>query len=149
MQPSEMFKNESGAGGGVCAWRCVLLRDTDVWAVTSLLAQTMRARWNWRFGFTFKVQHQNVFTVHDDARLVLLTVFNVTYDFSPSNSNLLFSGDVTLTYGCTIHLGHLHVALDLSEIQAEVLATDRHKRASLPWSTQGSDLLKFWSTLMI
>lgn len=34
MQPSEMFKNESGAGGGVYAWLCVLLRDMDVWADT-------------------------------------------------------------------------------------------------------------------
>lgn len=84
-----------------------------------------------------------MFTAHDNTRLVLLTVFNMTCDFSPSDSNSLFSGDVTLTYGCTVHLGHLHVVLDLSEIQAEVLATDGHERASLPWSTQGSDLLKF------
>lgn len=70
-------------------------------------------------------------------------------DFFPSNNNLLFSRDVTLTYGCTIHLGHPHVTLDLSEIQAEVLTTDSHERAPLPRSTQGSDLLKFKSTLMI
>lgn len=69
--------------------------------------------------------------------------------FPPPNNNLLFSRDVALAYGCTIHLGHLHVTLDLSEIQAEVLTTDSHKRASLSRSTQGSDLFKFKSTLMI
>lgn len=36
-QPSEIFKNESGAGDGAYVWLCVFLRDTDVWAATSLL----------------------------------------------------------------------------------------------------------------
>lgn len=80
--------------------------------------------------------------MQDNTRAVLLTVFNIMCDLSLSNSNLLFSRDVTLTYGCTIHLGHLHVTLDLSEIQAEVLTADSHKRAPLSRSTQGSDLLK-------
>lgn len=78
-----------------------------------------------------------------NTRVALLTVFNMMCDFAPSNNNLLFSSDVALTYGCTIHLGHLHVTLDLSEIQAKVLTTDSHERAPLPGSTQRSDLLKF------
>lgn len=80
--------------------------------------------------------------MQDNTHVALLTVFNMMCDFAPSN-NLLFSRDVALTYGCTIHLGHLHVTLDLSEIQAEVLTTDSHERAPLPGSTQRSDLLKF------
>lgn len=81
--------------------------------------------------------------------VVLFITSHTICDLAPSNNNLLLSRDVALTYGRTVHFGHLHVTLDLSEIQAEVFTTNSHKRAPLPRSPQGSDLLKFKSTLMI
>lgn len=74
--------------------------------------------------------------LHSDAGVHL--VVNVKGD-------LLLSRDVALSYGGAIHLGHLHVVLDLSEIQAQVLATNSHERAALPGPPERFDLLKYKS----
>lgn len=55
--------------------------------------------------------------------------------------DLLFSRDVTLTYRGAVHFSHLHVILNLSELQSQVLTTDSHERAALPGTPEGGDLL--------
>lgn len=52
----------------------------------------------------------------------------------------LFCRDVALSYGCAVHLSHLHVALDLSEVQAQVLTTDGHQGAALSRTAEWRDL---------
>lgn len=52
----------------------------------------------------------------------------------------LLCRDVALTYGCAVHLGHLHVTLDLSEVQAQVLATDGDQSAALSRTPKRRDL---------
>ena len=54
--------------------------------------------------------------------------------------DLLLSGDVALSYGRAVHLGHLHVVLDLAELQAQVLATDGHQCAAFSGTTERCDL---------
>ena len=52
----------------------------------------------------------------------------------------LFSGDVPFKDRGAVHLGHLHVALDLPELQAQVLPPDGDQRAPLPGPSQRADL---------
>lgn len=75
------------------------------------------------------------------ASNVINSVINVKHD-------LLFCRDVALTYGGAIHFGHLHVILNLSEFQSQVLTTDSHKCAALPGTPERGDLLKFKYRLM-
>lgn len=79
---------------------------------------------------------------------LLLSTSNVLYSVINVKRNLLFCRDVALTYGGTIHFGHLDVILNLSEIQSEVLTTDSHERAALPGTPERGDLLKFKYRLM-
>lgn len=65
------------------------------------------------------------------------------YPLESVKCDLLFGGDVALTYGGAIHFGHLHITLDLPELQSQVLATDGHQCAALPGTPEGGDLLKF------
>ncbi len=60
----------------------------------------------------------------------------------------LFSRNVAVSYRGAIHFGHLHVTLDLSELQSQVLTTDGHQRAALPGTPQRGDLLKFKPRMM-
>lgn len=62
--------------------------------------------------------------------------------------DLLFSGDVALTYGCAFHFSHLHITLNLSELQSQVLTTDGHKCATLSGTPQRSNLLRLKKRLM-
>lgn len=57
-----------------------------------------------------------------------------------SKVDSLLGRDVALSYGGAVHLSHLHVALDLPEVQAQVLTTDGHQCAALPRAPKWSDL---------
>lgn len=59
---------------------------------------------------------------------------------SGSKKHSLFCWDVALSYGCAVHLSHLHVALDLSEVQAQVLTADGHQSAALSRAAKWRDL---------
>lgn len=56
--------------------------------------------------------------------------------------DLLFCRDVALTYRGAVHFGHLHVTLNLLELQAQVLTPDSHERTALPGTPERGDLLK-------
>lgn len=65
--------------------------------------------------------------------------------------DLLFSRDVALAYWGAVHFSYLHITLDLSEIQAQVLTTNSNKRATLPGTPKRCDLklnVKFLYLLM-
>lgn len=64
------------------------------------------------------------------------------YQVNNIKHDLLFSRDVSLTYGCTFHFSNFHVTLYLSELQSQVLPTDSHKRAALSGTPQRSNLLR-------
>lgn len=64
------------------------------------------------------------------------------------SSDLLFGRNVAVTYGGAIHFGHLHIALDLSELQSQVLTTDSHECAAFPGTPERGDLLKLESRLI-
>lgn len=57
-----------------------------------------------------------------------------------SKMDSLLCRDVALSYGCAVHFSHLHVALDLSEVQAQVLTTDGHECAALSRTAKWGDL---------
>lgn len=61
--------------------------------------------------------------------------------------HLLFGGDVSLAYGDAFHFSDPHVALNLSEVQPQVLAADRDQRAALPGTPQRGDLLELTSRI--
>lgn len=81
--------------------------------------------------------------------VLFITAANVLYSVIGVKWDLLFSGDVALAYGGAVHFSHLHVALNLSELQSQVLAADGHERAALPGTPQRSDLLGLKSRLVI
>lgn len=54
--------------------------------------------------------------------------------------HLLFCWDISLGYRCTLNICNLHVVLNLTEFQSQVLATDSHQRSSLTGSSKRGDL---------
>lgn len=55
--------------------------------------------------------------------------------------DLLFSWDVALSYRGAVHFGHLHVVLDLSELQTQVLTANGHQCAAFSGATERCNLL--------
>lgn len=80
---------------------------------------------------------------------LLLSTANVLESVITVKYALLFGRDVALAYRGAIHFGHLHVTLNLFELQSQVLTTDSHERAALPGTPERGDLLRFKSRLMI
>lgn len=116
----------------VCVWVCELLRHGHVGS--DLFAQMRETRWN-LFSSDLQSLKMHVYNpIHMGTWRYQVSLTWCVFIISQSNNNLLFSRDVALSYGCAIHLSHLHVTLDLAEIQSEVLATDSHERAALPGS---------------
>lgn len=54
--------------------------------------------------------------------------------------NLLFRRNVSFGYRCALHIRHLHMVLNLIELQPQVLTPDGHQRPALARPPQRSYL---------